>query len=65
VQACVTVSVLDALQFLPPLAGDGLVHVLVWVWFPFPQVTLQELHADQIDQFPSEIHIVAQNIRIL
>ncbi len=65
VQACVTVSVLDALQFLPPLAGDGFEQVLVWVWFPFPQVTLQVLHEDQIDQFPSEIHIVAQNIGIL
>ena len=47
-------SKLVELQFLPPWDGVGLVQVLVCVWFPPPQVKLQEPHGDQSDQFPSE-----------
>ncbi len=65
VQACDIVSVFEALQFLPPLAGDGFEQVLVCVRLPLPQVALQVLHADQIDQFPSEIHFFAHKIKIL
>ena len=54
-QVCVAVSLLVALQFLPPYAGSGLVHVLVLVWFPPPQVKLQEPQADQSVQLPSGI----------
>ena len=52
-QVCVTES--SVLQFLPPYAGSGLVHVLVLVWFPPPQVKLQEPQADQSVQLPSGI----------
>ena len=54
-QVCVTESSYLALQFLPPYAGSGLVHVLVLVWFPPPQVKLQEPQADQSVQLPSGI----------
>jgi len=54
-QSWVTVSVFVALQLRPPLPGEGLVQVLVCVWFPPPHVKLQELHDDQFDQLPSEV----------
>ena len=41
-------------QFAPPLAGGGLSHCLVLVWFPPPQITLQVVQADQSPQFPSK-----------
>ena len=53
-QGCDLESILVALQFLPPMAGAGLVQDLICVWFPPPQLKLQELQGDQSDQAPSE-----------
>jgi len=41
------------MQSKPPFAGAGLVQFLVWVWMPFPQVTVHVLQSDQFVQFPS------------
>lgn len=38
---------------LPPNCGAGLVHVLLRVWRPFPQVTEQLVQLPQSDQPPS------------
>ena len=40
-------------QFLPPFAGAGLLHFLVFVMVPPPQVLLHALNADHFDKPPS------------
>jgi len=47
------VSELDPWHCWPPLAGAGLVHVLVREWTPPPHVTEHELQAPQTDHWPS------------
>ncbi len=46
-------SKLLPVQFLPPIAGAGLLQVLECVWLPPPQVIVQESHGDQSDHPPS------------
>lgn len=43
----------EPMQFLPPLAGAGLVHVLWRVRVPVPQVTAHWPHLPQDAQLPS------------
>lgn len=39
-------------QFLPPCRGIGFEHVLVLVFFPFPQLLLQTLKSDHDEKLP-------------
>ena len=41
-----------ALQSVPPCSGAGLVHVLVRVIVPVPQVFVQALYGDHTDKPP-------------
>lgn len=50
-QSCL--SVFDPLQLCPPLEGAGLVHDLILIWVPPPQVSLQLVHDDHNAQEPS------------
>ena len=40
-------------QFLPPFAGAGLLHFLVFVMVPPPQVLLHALNLDHFERPPS------------
>ncbi len=42
----------DPGHVVPLLVGAGLLQILVWVWIPPPQVTLQTPKADQTPQLP-------------
>ena len=54
----VEVSVFVSLQLLPPKSGGGLSQVLVCVWNPSPQASLQSVQSDQSVQLPSKINLI-------
>ena len=45
----------EPMQYLPPYFGVGAVQLLYRFRFPFPQVSLQEPHATQLDQPPCTV----------
>ena len=49
-------------QSWPPLAGGGLLHVLILFWTPPPQDSVQKSHSSQAPQWPST---VSKKIRCL